>query len=92
MTLPTDRTCPHCKKILEPWLGPPETGWGMLLVCCNDVCPHFKNSNADVAAFNPDSKIGFRYAEDPENGFSSFNLASYCGDTYMEHACKMSKK
>lgn len=78
------RTCPHCGSTLQPWLGPPETGWGMLLVCNNNTCPLFAGSNECVADFNPDSKVGFRYAEDPDNGYKPFNLASYCGESYMD--------
>lgn len=84
METATDHTCPHCGSTLQPWVGPPETGWGEILVCCNNNCPLFRGSNDDVASFNPESKLGFRYAEDPANGYKPFNLASYCGDTFME--------
>lgn len=80
----TDHKCPHCGELLQPWEGPPETGWGLILVCCNNQCPLFASSNEDVTDFNPESKLGFRYAEDPLNGYKSFNLASYCGDTFMK--------
>ncbi len=79
-----DHVCPHCGQPLTPWEGPPETGWGIILVCCNNACPYFVGSNAEVTQFNPDTKLGFRYAEDPANGYKPFNLASYCGSTYME--------
>ncbi|WP_051444903.1 hypothetical protein [Desulfocurvus vexinensis] len=78
------RTCPHCGQPLKPWLGPPETMWGVLLVCPSNQCPLFQSSNDCVTEFNPESKIGFRYAEDPANDYKSFNLAAYCGETFMD--------
>jgi len=86
MDIATDRKCPHCGEILQPWEGPPETGWGLILVCNNNQCPYFCSSNDCVANFQPESKLGFRYAEDPMNNYASFNLASYCGSTFMELA------
>ncbi|MBU1002688.1 MAG: hypothetical protein KKE73_09195 [Proteobacteria bacterium] len=84
MEIATDHKCPHCEKILEPWEGPPETGWGLILVCNNNQCPYFSCSNETVAQYQPDSKVGFRYAEDPNNNYISFNLASYCGSSFMD--------
>ncbi|GAB6175251.1 hypothetical protein JCM16814_01420 [Desulfobaculum senezii] len=88
MDIEKDRKCPHCGETLQPWMGPPETGWGLILVCNNNNCPHFSTSNDTVAEYNPDSKLGFRYAEDPSNDYTSFNLASYCGSTYMDMCAK----
>jgi len=84
MDIDMTRTCPHCKETLQTWAGPPETGWGILLVCNNHKCSYYQSSNDCVAEFNPEAKIGFRYAEDPDNGYTSFNLAAYCGETFME--------
>lgn len=83
-----DRKCPHCNETLLPWMGPPETMWGVLLVCNNNKCPHFQESNDCVTEFNPESKIGYRYAEDPSNDYKSLNLASYCGSTFMDLASR----
>ena len=73
-----DKICPHCQKPLEPWLGPPDSGWGVILVCYNNECPHYAGSNNDIAGKRDDSKLGCRYAENPENGYKPFNLLAVC--------------
>lgn len=74
-----ERNCPHCGKMLEPWLGPPETGWGVILTCNNNECPYFAGSKEDILHRRDDSPLGCRYAEDPDNGYKSFALAAWCG-------------
>lgn len=80
----TDRTCPHCGQTLSPWEGPPETGWGLILVCNNNGCKYFLGSTGDCSQFGAHPKLGFRYAEDPENNYESFNLLAYCSDVIRE--------
>lgn len=74
----TDRCCPHCGQRLESWIGPPETMWGLVLVCNNNQCPYYLNSAQTVENFGGHPSLSFRYAEDPENNYASFNLLSYC--------------
>lgn len=73
------RFCPHCGSQLEEWLGAPETGWGIILVCANNSCEFFRGSKDDILYTEEDSPLGCRYAEDPENRFESFNLLAYRG-------------
>lgn len=87
MEIEKDRKCPHCGSTLQPMEGPPETGWGIILVCDNNQCPYFLGSNDTVHEFNPESAIGFRYAENPDNGYQNFCLAAYCGESFID-ACK----
>ena len=71
------RHCPHCQAQLDPWIGPPESGWGEILVCNNNECPFFRSSNADIRNKDEDNSLGCRYAEDPANGYQSFNLLAW---------------
>lgn len=80
----TTRACPHCGEKLSPWEGPPETGWGLILVCNNNECKYFQNSTGDCAQFGAHPKLGFRYAEDPENNYQCFNLLAYCSNLMKE--------
>jgi len=72
-----DRYCPHCQAKLQPWIGPPESGWGEILVCNNNECTFFRNSNCDIRHKDEDNSLGCRYAEDPDNGYQSFNLLAW---------------
>jgi len=72
-----ERFCPHCGAKLEPWIGPPESGWGEILVCNSLECPFFRNSNRDIVNKDEDNHLGCRYAEDPDNGYASFNLLAW---------------
>ncbi len=74
-----ERFCPHCKSKLEPWIAPPETGWGKILVCCNNACTHYDGSGADIINKEEESPVGCRYAEDPDNKYNAFNLAAWVG-------------
>lgn len=78
MTLET-RFCPHCGVELSPWVGPPESGWGLILVCNNNECSFFSGSGESIRHKEPDSPLGCRYAEDPDNGYTPFNLLSWMG-------------
>ncbi|MES9997454.1 hypothetical protein [Desulfovibrio aminophilus] len=73
-----DRTCPHCHKPLEPWVAPPGSGWGVIVVCNNNQCPHFQNSDKEIINKRDDSNLGCRYAENPDNGYKPFNLVALC--------------
>ncbi len=73
-----ERFCPHCKQKLEPWIAPPETWWGEILVCNNNECPYYKDSDKTIYNKRSDSRLGTRYAEDPGNGYKPFNLLSWC--------------
>ena len=73
-----DHNCPHCNKPLEPWVAPPDTGWSVILVCNNNQCPHYVNSDKDIINKRDDSNLGCRYAENPENGYKPFNLIALC--------------
>lgn len=70
--------CPHCGQQLEVWLAPPETWWGEILVCCNNECSFFLNSNNNIHNKRDDSGLGCRYAIDPNNEYRPFNLLSWC--------------
>lgn len=73
-----DRTCPHCGSPLEPWLAPPDSGWGVVIVCNNNECPHYAGSHQEIENKRDDSNLGCRYAENPDNGYSPFNLVAVC--------------
>lgn len=73
------RSCPHCGQELQEWLGPPESGWGVILVCNNNECSVFATSNDGIINKEEDSPLGCRYAEDPDNGYASFNLLAWRG-------------
>ena len=73
------RCCPHCGTQLEPWMGPPETGWGELLVCNNNKCSVFASSKDCITNKSEDSPLGCRYAEDPQNEYKSINLLAWRG-------------
>ncbi len=72
-----DRFCPHCGAKLESWIGPPESGWGEILVCNSNDCTFFRTSNTDILHRREGSKLGCRYAVDPDNGYKSFNLLAW---------------
>ncbi|MHC1790703.1 hypothetical protein [Solidesulfovibrio sp.] len=72
-----ERYCPHCKAQLQPWVGPPETGWGEILVCNNNDCTFYIGSKTDIQHKDEDNSLGCRYAEDPDNGYTSFNLLAW---------------
>ncbi|MBN2139601.1 MAG: hypothetical protein JW718_01225 [Desulfovibrionaceae bacterium] len=73
-----DHDCPYCKKPLEPWVAPPESGWGVILVCNNNDCPFFVGSDKDIHNKRDDSNLGCRYALNPDNGYKPFNLVAWC--------------
>ena len=72
-----ERYCPHCGEKLSSWIGPPESGWGEILVCNNNACVFYRNSQKDIRNKDEDNSLGCRYAEDPDNGYSSFNLLAW---------------
>lgn len=74
-----ERDCPHCQKRLEPWLGPPDTGWGVILVCNNNECSYYAGSKDDILNRREESNLGCRYAEDPDNKYVPFALVAWCG-------------
>lgn len=73
-----DKECPHCGKIMDAWLAPPETGWTVILICNNNSCPHYINSEDDIMHKRDDSHLGCRYAENPDNGFKPVNVLAVC--------------
>ncbi|XPV75287.1 MAG: hypothetical protein ACNI27_11650 [Desulfovibrio sp.] len=73
-----DRMCPHCDAAMEPWLAPPETGWGIIVVCPNDKCSHYCGSDQDIIGKRKDSRLGCRYAENPDTNYEPFNLLAVC--------------
>lgn len=73
------RRCPHCGSALEAWIGPPESGWGEILVCNNNECVYFKGSPATIRNADEESPLGCRYAEDPDNSYTPFSLCSWHG-------------
>jgi len=73
------RCCPHCGVALEPWLGPPESGWGEILVCNNNECSFFKGSPSTIRHTEEGSALGVRYAEDPDNDYIPFSLVAWHG-------------
>lgn len=89
MTVDYNRKCPHCGATLEPWIGPPESGWGEILVCNSMTCPYFLGSNNCLVEQGAKDMLGFRYAEDPDNKYKSFNLVCYCGDLVKQEAQRL---
>lgn len=85
MSLET-RHCPHCDCQLEEWAGPPETGWGLILVCNNNDCEYYLSSNDCLVEQGGKDMLGFRYAEDPDNKYTSFNLLSWFPKSAREKA------
>ncbi len=73
-----ERFCPHCGQSLQVWPGPPETGWGDVLVCCNDSCEHFTGGNEELVEQGASEHMSCRYAENPDNNYASFNLLAWC--------------
>jgi hypothetical protein len=73
------RCCPHCGVELAEWLGPPETGWGKILVCNNNECTFFKGSPAAIRNTEEGQPLGCRYAEDPDNNYIPFSLVAWHG-------------
>ncbi|NDV17916.1 hypothetical protein GO013_00595 [Pseudodesulfovibrio sp. JC047] len=73
-----DRACPHCGKIMDAWLAPPESGWNVILICNNNNCSHYLESEGDILHKRDDSHLGCRYAEDPDNGFKPVNVLAVC--------------
>ena len=73
------RCCPHCGAVLEAWIGPPESGWGEILVCNNNECPYFKGSPGSSRNTEEGQPLGTRYAEDPANSYQSFSLLAWHG-------------
>lgn len=69
--------CPHCQSELASWIGPPESGWGEILVCNNNDCPFFRGSNQDITHKDEDNSLGCRYAVNPDNGYKPFALLSW---------------
>jgi len=76
--LPT-RTCPHCGSELGEWEAPPESGWGLLLVCNNNDCTLFANSGCSIENKDPENSFGCRYAENPDNGYKPINILAWLG-------------
>lgn len=72
-----ERYCPHCGAKLESWIGPPESGWGEILVCNNNECVFYRGSQKDIRNKDEDNSLGCRYAEDPDNGYTAFNLLAW---------------
>lgn len=73
-----DRDCPHCGKLMSPWLPPGETGWGVILICENNSCPFYLGSENDIAHKREDSHLGCRYALNPDNGYKPVNVLAVC--------------
>ena len=73
------RACPHCGTVLAAWVGPPESGWGEILVCNNNECSYFKGSPNTIRHTEEGCPLGTRYAEDPANNYTSFSLVSWHG-------------
>jgi len=74
-----ERRCPHCGALLVAQLGPPDSGWGEILVCENNECKYFLGSDKDIRYKPGDSPLGCRYAEDCEAGFRPFNMLAFRG-------------
>lgn len=72
-----ERFCPHCGAKLESWIGPPESGWGEILVCNNNDCSFYRGSQTGIRHKEEDNHLGCRYAENPDNGYEAFNLLSW---------------
>ena len=73
-----ERFCPHCGSKLETWIGPPESGWGEILVCNNNECRYYRDSKTDILYKDEDKNLGCRYAENPDNGYKPFALLAWC--------------
>ncbi|WP_285905596.1 hypothetical protein [Pseudodesulfovibrio pelocollis] len=73
-----DHDCPHCNRAMEPWLAPPETGWGVILICNNNSCPFYLGSEEDIENKRDDSHLGCRFALDPGNGYKPVNVLAVC--------------
>lgn len=73
-----ERNCPHCNEPLSPWIAPPESGWGVIVVCNNNKCPHYVGSDDLIVNKRDDSNLGCRYAENPDNKYTPFNLLAWC--------------
>lgn len=71
------RLCPHCGQPLEIWIGPPESGWGELLVCNNNGCCYYTGSQTDIRYKDEDNHLGCRYAENPDNDYKPFALLAW---------------
>lgn len=72
-----ERDCPHCGVRLEPWVGPPDSGWGVILTCNNNSCPYYcESQDGGILHVDEDIKMGCRYAENPDNGYKCFALAA----------------
>ncbi len=74
-----ERCCPHCGVTLTSTIGPPDSGWGELLVCENNDCVIFSGSNDTIRYKPSDSPLGCRYAEDVEGGYKPFNMLAFRG-------------
>lgn len=73
------RSCPHCGSLLCSQIGPPDSGWGELLVCENNECVVFSGSNENIRYKPSDSPLGCRYAEDVDGGYKPFNMLAFRG-------------
>lgn len=73
-----DHDCPHCNVPLTPRIGPPDSGWGIILVCDNNECSYYKGSDKEIINKRSDCTLGCRYAENPDNGYKPFNLVAMC--------------
>jgi len=73
-----DRNCPHCGKLMDAWLAPPDTGWNVILICNNNNCSFYLESEGDIEHKRDDSHLGCRYAEDPDNGYKPMNVLAVC--------------
>jgi hypothetical protein len=74
-----ERYCPHCEEKLQNWVAPPDTGWGEILVCFNNECPHYAGSPDEIENKGDANRaLGCRYAENPDNNYRSFNLLAVC--------------
>lgn len=76
--------CPYCQSELGPWEGAPETGWGLLYVCCNNSCSYFLDSR-DCLESQGGSHRGYRYAIDPENNNEVFPLVTWLSDSVINY-------
>jgi hypothetical protein len=72
-----EHSCPHCEVQLTPMLGPPGSGWGVILVCQNNQCPFFAGSPEDIQGKRDESNVGCRYAVNPDNGYKPFNMIAW---------------
>jgi hypothetical protein len=64
---------------MTAWVAPPETMWGEIYVCFNNKCPFYRTSPDLIENKGGGNRLlGCRYAEDPANGYKSFNLLAIC--------------